>query len=47
MISYPSDDQRKALIAEVEAMTLPQSVKAAEAKAKFKDIHARTRRTRS
>ena len=35
-----SDEQRKRLIAEVEAMTLPQSAKAAEAKAKFKDIHA-------
>ena len=35
-----SDEQRKRLIAEVEAMTLPQSVKAAEAKARFKDIHA-------
>jgi len=35
-----SDEQRKALIAEVEAMTLPRSVKASEAKAKFKEIHA-------
>ena len=30
-----SDEQRKRLIADVEAMTLPQSVKAAEAKAKI------------
>ncbi len=35
-----SDEQRKKLIGEVEAMALPQSVKASEAKAKFKEIHA-------